>query len=153
MKPFLYSVLGKSSDSWTRLPLFIKIFSFYFLLSGPVVLVLSVCQLFGIEGTIRIYGLESQSPITVVGALVLIIYILKFFVAYGFYKGIGFTRHLAIFEATFGVLIGLFVVFGPMYLDQPVVPHNLSLDLFFLIPYLLILFARTFEPHKHIVAG
>jgi len=148
MKPFLYSVLGKSSGSWTRLPLFIKIFSFYFLLSGPVMLVLSVCQLLGIEATIRIYGLESQSPITVVGTLVLIIYILKFFVAYGFYKGIAFTRHLAVFEATLGLLIVLFVLLGPIFFRPAIVRLTFSFDLFFLIPYLCILLGRTMKPHE-----
>lgn len=85
------------------------------------------------------YGLECTSPVIITGLLLIIIYSLKFLVAWGFYKGIHWVKNAAVFDVILGMLVGFFIIFNPIYFDRPIVPHVISSDLFFLIPYLIIL--------------
>ena len=139
MKNFFNTIAGQPADSWMSLPFFIRAFCYYFMLSGVVVLIIAISQLFGVKATISIYGLESKSLLTITGVVTIIVYAFKFLVAWGFYKGMEWAKTLAHIDAVIGILICIFMIFGLIYFDQPIFPRKISFDLFFLIPYLIIL--------------
>lgn len=76
------------------------------------------------------------------------IYILKFFVAFGLYLGKKWAPDLGIFDGVIGLILTIVLLFQPLLEYNSFIPHTLSFEALFLIPYLYILFKVRSQNEK-----
>jgi len=138
-------MFGQGSGIWADLPILIKLFCVYFFISGIIVSLLSVYQLFDGDIKISIYGLDSTTPSSIVGTIVLLIYITKFYISIGFYKGLTWIYKIALVDCIFGIAICMFVLLEPIFLEKLIVPNKITFELFFLFPYFGFLLYRLLK--------
>ena len=119
----------------TLIPLWIKIFSWIFIVFGlvtPIVFILGIIT-HGFE--LSLYGLEATSPYSILGVLITILYIFKGIVAYGILKHENWAINAGVVDAVAGIVICVIVMVYPA--DAPETKNYFRLELAALIPYLI----------------
>ncbi len=118
------------------LPLFMKIFSWIFAVYGCFIPVAIVAGLMMHNFRMSIYGLEANTIYSVTGAIIAIIFLLKFFVAVGLLRRQDWAVKLGIADAVLGIAVCMAVM---LYLIVTVHSFSFKLELAALIPYLVSL--------------
>ena len=116
------------------LPLWIKIFSWIFLLLGfftPIVLIVGIISH---NLQLSVYGIETDVPLSPTGLFLAFLFIFKGFVSFGFLKHTDWAIKLGIIDAISGILICSAVM---IYLLISMNHLSLRLELVALIPYLV----------------
>ncbi len=117
------------------LPLWIKIFTWIFLIMSvfvPIVLVLAVM---GYNVQLALYGLETNDVFSSIGMLITSIFIIKGITAFGLLKERDWAIKMGVTDAIIGIAICALVMFYPLI--NPEAKFSIRLELVALIPYLL----------------
>ncbi|MBS2098702.1 hypothetical protein [Carboxylicivirga linearis] len=120
------------------LPLWIKIFLWFFLITGGLAIPGLLAGLLGATYSISLYGLESYEPISPVGLLLSIIFIVKAITAFALWTEKDWAIQLALFDGYAGILVCGIMMFVYPFLNLANGFHfNLRLELIALIPFVI----------------
>lgn len=118
------------------LPLWIKIFTWIFLIFGVVGIIIPIIGLFLDSIDLSLYGLATTQVFTPIGILIVVLFLFKGIVAFGLWFEKDWGPQLATYDAILGIIIC-----GYMMLVNPFVSNNrnfsIRLELIPLIPYFL----------------
>ncbi|WP_157760620.1 hypothetical protein [Chitinophaga caeni] len=120
------------------LPIWIKIFCWFFLLGGLCEVIIFLGILLGVTPVLAFYGLESQEAFSPTSLLLQSILIIKAIVAFGLLKYKKWAVDLAVLDAIIGIVICLTV---SIYRTIQV-KFTLEFELLFLVPYLVVMVKR-----------
>lgn len=133
------------------LPLWIKIFTWIFLATGAIAMLILIAGVFGIQGRLSIYGFSSSEAFSPTGLLLAAIFVSKGLVAYGLWM----EKEWAVPAARIDAIIGIVICVGQMivspFLGNSGFIVSLRLELVALIPY-LIKMRKLHYPWKDAVA-
>ena len=114
-------------DRKTLIPTWIKIFSWIFLAFGVLALIAVAVGLLGYQFAMALYGFETSDPISTVGLIITLLFLLKGMVAFGILTKKDWAVNLAIADALIGIGICIYSII--------VVTAVVRLELLALIPY------------------
>ena len=117
------------------LPLWIKIFTWIFLIISAFVPIVFVLGLMGYSAQLGLYGLETNEPLSSIGIIITVIFIVKGITAFGLLKEKDWAIKIGIVDATIGIAMCTFVMLYPIINSDT--KFSLRLELVALIPYLL----------------
>lgn len=87
------------------LPIWIKIFTWLFLIGGAVAIGILICGFFLTNINLEIYGIQASHPYTLTGFSISILLIYKGFVAYGLWFQEKWAPRTAIIDGIMGIAI------------------------------------------------
>src|SRR5215217_1416077 len=117
------------------LPLWIKIFTWIFLVISAFVPIVSVLGLMGYSTQLALYGLETNEPFSSIGIIITTVFIIKGITAFGLLKEKDWAVQIGIVDAIIGIIICTLVMLYPIINSDA--KFSLRLELVALIPYLL----------------
>lgn len=118
-------------------PLWIKIFSWIFIVFSFLVPVAILFAIMGSNFSMSLYALETNDPFSITGICLILVYIFKGIVAYNILKEKDLAIKLAIIDAVAGIFICVLVMLLPDLLPEGNGNFSFRLELLFLIPYLV----------------
>ena len=134
----LEPLLLESTSSRKRiLPLWIKIFSWLFLITGAISILAVFAGMLGTSYQVSLYGLQSNEPFSLTGLLILAMFVFKGIVAFGLLTAKGWAVGLGIVDAVVGIVICGAAMFALPLLYGTGSPFTIRLELALLIPYLI----------------
>lgn len=116
------------------LPLWIKIFTWIFLVLGPLVIAAAILTLLGRPTSFMLYGLNAWVLFSLEGILLVLLYQLKAVVAFGLWFEKDWAVRWAEVDGFIGIFICLFFLLVLPFIGGGV---RLRVELLFLIPYTL----------------
>ncbi|WP_055436827.1 hypothetical protein [Lacinutrix algicola] len=118
------------------LPWWIRFFSWFFMITGGLAVFGLIAGFFNISFSISLYGLEETNPHSLIGLLIIILFIYKGVTSYGLLFEKDWAIIWAKIDAVFGIFFCVFSMFVLPFLieEQGVV---IRLEIALLIPYLL----------------
>lgn len=120
------------------LPWWIKAFVWIFLVFGAIVPVGIIAAILGYKFQIALYGLETNEPLSLIGLLLIILFLLKGIVAYGLWTEKDWAINLGLIDAIVGIVICVFMMIVYPFVDAiPGFTLNFRLELILLIPYII----------------
>jgi len=120
------------------LPWWIKVFVWIFLVFGAILPVGIVAAVLGYNFQIALYGLETNEPLSLIGILLIILFLLKSIVAFGLWTEKKWAVNLGIIDAISGIVICIFIMLIYPFIDNtPGFSVNVRLELILIIPYLI----------------
>lgn len=128
---FLENVIPRNK----LLPVWIKIFTWIFLIISFFAPIAFVLGLFGKKVHLSIYGIETDEPLSLVGIIITTLFIIKGITAFGLLKEKDWAIKVGIIDALIGIVICTLVMILPVITPDP--KFSLRLELVALIPYLL----------------
>lgn len=118
------------------LPLWIKIFTWIFLVMGGLAMLVFLASFFGVRATLELYGFRTNDALSTEGLILVVVFLLKGIVAYGLWMEKEWAVRLGIIDAVIGILACAFQMLVVPFLGVGL--HlSLRLELIALIPYLL----------------
>lgn len=118
------------------LPVWIKVFIWFFIITGAFALVGIVAAIFGLNFQLALFGLESNDPLSIIGLIVSFLFILKGFAALSLWTEQDWAIQLALVDAIIGILVCCIVMLVlPFLLPDLGFKSSLRLELALLIPY------------------
>jgi len=117
------------------LPLWIKIFTWIFLVISAFVPVVLILGVMGYNVQLALYGLETDEAYSLIGIIITAVFITKGITAFGLLKEKDWAIKSGIADAIIGITICTLVMLHPMINSD--VKFSLRLELVALIPYLL----------------
>ena len=117
------------------LPLWIKIFTWIFLVMSAFVPIVLILGLIGYNAELALYGLETDEPFSTIGIIITTLFIIKGITAFGLLKEKNWAVKIGIFDAIIGIIICTLVMLYPIINSN--FKESLRLELVALIPYLL----------------
>ncbi len=127
------TILNRRRD---LLPLWIKIFTWLFLIAAAITLLIPVSALFVDEVELTFYGLSSTQVYTPVGITIISIFLLKGVTAYGLWFEKDWAPKLAVIDAVIGIAVCVFMMVVHPLLSESM-EFTVRLELIALIPYFL----------------
>lgn len=103
------------------LPVWIKIFTWFFLIGGSVASLILIAGFFLTNVSLSIYGIKANHPYTIPGLIVCILLIFKAIVAYGLWFEEKWGPKTAIIDAIIGIIVCIV-----MMVVIPLVNSNIS---------------------------
>ena len=120
------------------LPIWIKIFTWIFLLFGAIAPIALIFGIIGMRFNLALYGLETIQPLSLAGILIIILFAIKGVVSFGLWTEKEWAVKLAIIDAIIGIIVCVFVmVIIPFISQNNGMNISLRLELIPLIPYLI----------------
>ena len=119
------------------LPLWIKIFTWIFLIISAFAPIVFVIGLMGFNAQLALYGLETNEPLSLTGIIITALFIIKGITAFGLLKEKDWAIKIGIVDAILGIVICTLVMLYPIINSD--FKFSLRLELVALIPYLLTL--------------
>ncbi|MFZ6052044.1 hypothetical protein [Halocola ammonii] len=119
------------------LPIWIKVFSWIFLVLGAFVPVAVVFGILGYSFSLSIYGLETISPFSLDGLMIMALMSFKAFVALGLITKKDWAVNLALIDGAVGILFCGFMMLVYPFLLNNGLSFNIRLELVALIPYFI----------------
>jgi hypothetical protein len=119
------------------LPLWIKIFIWIFIAFGVLAPIAFILGLAGFTFSLSMYGLETNQPISLIGILVISIFLLKGVTAYGLWTEKDWAITFGQIDAVIGLAICTLVMFGVQLPGGVEVRTNFRVEILLLIPYLV----------------
>ena len=120
----------------TLLPWWVKIFCWIFMIFGGIAAVGIVFGVLGYNFQLSLYGLETSEPLSPIGGVLMLTFLLKGAAAFGLWTEKDWAITLGVIDAVLGIVIcGLVMLVAP-FLNIGFSFH-LRLELALLIPYLL----------------
>lgn len=117
------------------LPLWIKIFTWIFLVISAFVPIVLILGLLGYNAQLSIYGLETDEPFSLIGIIITALFIIKGITAFGLLKEKDWAIKIGIADAIIGIAVCTFVTLYPLINSDA--KFSGRLELVALIPYLL----------------
>ena len=117
------------------LPLWIKIFTWIFLIISAFAPIVFVLGLMGFTAQLALYGLETNEPLSLIGIVITALFIIKGITAFGLLKEKDWAIKIGIADAIIGIVICTLVMLYPMINSDS--KFSLRIELVALIPYLL----------------
>lgn len=120
------------------LPWWIKVCIWIFLTFTAVIPIAIVFGLLGYKFQISLYGFETNNPLSIIGFILMTLFLFKGIVAYGLWTSKDWAILLGIIDAILGLLVCLFVMFiYPFIGSTQDSVSSFRLEILFLIPYLI----------------
>ncbi|HEX9511096.1 MAG TPA: hypothetical protein VF939_11490 [Puia sp.] len=120
------------------LPWWMKVFIWIFIVMGGLSIPVFIIGLLGLHADLAFYGLETNQPISLIGILLMAVFLLKGVVSYGLWAEEDWAIVLGYVDAIAGILICLFVMFGLPYLyPMEGSKFTFRLEILLLVPYLI----------------
>ena len=130
----------ETKDNFARrrslLPIWIKIFTWLFLIGGVVATGILICGFFLTNIDLSIYGIDANHPYTIIGFLVSILLIYKGIVAYGLWFEQTWAVQAAIIDAIAGIAICI-IMMVVIPFTVPNISFTIRLELIPLYFYLI----------------
>ena len=117
------------------LPLWIKIFTWIFLVISAFAPIVFVLGLLGYNAQLALYGLETNEPLSSIGIIITTIFIIKGITAFGLLKEKDWAIKIGIVDAIIGIIICALIMLYPIINSDT--KFSLRLELTALIPYLI----------------
>ena len=117
------------------LPLWIKIFTWIFLIFGAFVPIILILGIMGYSAQLSLYGLETNKPFSLIGIIITLLFIIKGVTAFGLLKEKYWAIKIGISDAIIGITICTFIMLYPIINTDA--KFSFRLELVALIPYLL----------------
>jgi len=118
------------------LPIWIKIFCWFFMFFGILAILCLILGLFGIKPELAFYGFETNEAFSLIGILIITIGIIKGITAYSLWFEKDYAIKLAKIDSYIGiVLCGISMLVLPFFADEFNI--KLRLELALLIPFLM----------------
>lgn len=118
------------------IPLWIKIFAWIFIVFGLITPIALIGGIIMHNFALSLYGLEANTPYSLIGAFVTALFIFKGIVAFGILKREDWAINFGIIDAVLGITICIVVMIYPANAKNPFL---FRLELIALIPYLMVL--------------
>ncbi|WP_288243781.1 hypothetical protein [uncultured Chryseobacterium sp.] len=115
---------GKLNRRRNLLPLWIKIFLWFFLIAGALCVSFLIFGVFSSKIDLSLYGIDAQHPYTVPGLIISSLFIYKGIVAFGLWFEETWAPKAAIIDAIIGIAVCIVMMILPF-----VLPDNLSFTL------------------------
>jgi hypothetical protein len=134
----LESLLEENKDRNNLVPLWMKIFSLIFMITGILALICLFAGLFGAKWELALYGLGSNEPVSFTGILIILLFLYKGIVAFGLWAQKDWAVNFGVADAIIGIVICIFVMgIAPVLNNPSEFTLGLRLELVILIPYLI----------------
>ena len=117
------------------LPLWIKIFTWIFLIFSAFVPIVFVLGLLGYNAELALYGLETNEVFSPIGIIIATVFVIKGITAFGLLKEEDWAIKIGIVDAIIGIVICTLVMLYPIVNSNA--KFSLRIELIALIPYLL----------------
>ena len=117
------------------LPVWIKIFTWIFLIFGVAAPFALMFGLLGIHFQLSLYGLETNDPISLIGLFLIGIFLYKGITAFGLWMEKSWAIIAGQIDAVLGIVVCIFVMFINPFLNSFKI--NIRLELLLLIPFLI----------------
>ena len=118
-------------EKTSLVPIWIRFFSWIFIVFSAAVPIVIILSMLGFHPEISLYGLETNSPLTIKGATIMILFFVKGVVGYGLLKNKTWALNIGIGDAIVGLVICAYVM---------IINPSFRLEVIFLVPYLISLF-------------
>lgn len=118
------------------IPLWIKIFAWIFIVFGLITPIALIGGIIMHNFALSLYGLEANTPYSLIGAFVTALFILKGIVAFGILKREDWAIYFGIIDAVLGIIICIVIMIYPVNTNTQ---FTFRLELVALIPYLIVL--------------
>jgi hypothetical protein len=120
------------------LPIWIKVFAWIFLIMGCISVIGFPLGLMGMTFDFALYGLSATQPLSLVGASIIILFMLKGIASYGLLFEKDWGVKLALADAILGILVCTFLMLiAPLLRVIDGIQFSFRFELVLLIPYLL----------------
>jgi uncharacterized membrane protein (DUF2068 family) len=140
-KETLDGQLAKSTNRTRRslLNIYIKIFIWIFLAMGIISPLTMLSAVFTNDVTVALYGMTASNPLSLLGLLITLLYVLKGVVSYGLWWEKDWGPQLAVVDAVIGIVACLLVMFLlPHYgNNNGVSTFSFRLEFIVLFPYMI----------------
>lgn len=120
------------------LPWWIKVCIWIFLVFTAIIPIAIILGALGYKFQISLYGLETNNPISIIGFILMALFLFKGIVSYGLWTSKDWAILLGLIDAILGLLVCSFAMF--IYPFIGLTEGNVSsfrLEILFLIPYLI----------------
>ena len=117
------------------LPLWIKIFTWIFLIFSAFVPVIIILGVLSYRAQLALYGLETNEPFSLTGIIITLLFIIKGITAFGLLKEKDWAIKIGIIDAIIGITICSLIMLYPIINSDAT--FSLRPELIALIPYLL----------------
>lgn len=118
------------------LPIWIKIFTWIFLIFGIISIIIPILGLFLEKVDLSLYGLSTTSAFSPIGIAIVLLFLFKGIVAYGLWFEKKWAVQFAIIDAIIGIVVSSYVMIIQPFIDGTR-NFNIRLELVALIPYLM----------------
>ena len=118
------------------LPIWIKIFTWIFLIFGIISIITPILGLFLEKVDLSLYGLSTTSAFSPIGIAIVLLFLFKGIVAYGLWFEKKWAVQFAIIDAIIGIVVSSYVMIIQPFIDGTR-NFNIRLELVALIPYLM----------------
>lgn len=118
-------------------PVWIKIFSWLFLIFGAFVPVSLISGILGYNFQLSLYGIETNEPLSITGVFVTLLFLLKAVVAFGLLKKTDWAVSFGLVDAALGIVVCFAIMFYPVLYPASKIHGLFRLELLALIPYFL----------------
>jgi len=122
------------------LPWWVKVFCWLFLIAGAFATLGLIFGAFGTDFELSVYGLETNKPLSLIGVIIISIFIFKAVAAYGLLYEKNWAVTVAIIDAIIGIVICVLIMFYPLVTQNESLNFTFRLELVALVPYLVLLF-------------
>ena len=117
------------------LPVWIKIFTWIFLVISVFAPIVFVLGLVGYNAQLALHGLETNEPLSTIGIIITTIFIIKGITAFSLLKEKDWAIKVGIVDAVIGIIICTLLMLYPIINSDA--KFSLRLELAALIPYLI----------------
>jgi len=124
-------------DRKKLIPIWIKVFSWIFLVFGLLSPVALIIGILGFEFQLSLYGFQTIYPLSIPGLIVIVLFALKGIVAFGLLTQKNWAVKLAIIDGIVGIALCIFTMVYVAYDYYLAQNFTFRLELIALIPYLL----------------
>lgn len=121
------------------LPWWIRFFCWVFMIMGGITPFAIVLGILGFSFNISLYGIETNTPLSVAGMGLTALFILKGATAFGLWTEKDWAIKLGYVDAIIGILVCIVVTFIQPMFDTSngfMVSYSFRFELLFLVPYL-----------------
>lgn len=120
------------------LPIWIKVFTWFFMIAGAFVPIDFIIGLFGLNFQLALYGLETNNPLSALALFLIFLFLLKGYAAFSLWTEKDWAINFAIVDAVLGIAVCSAVMFVfPYFIENSGFRFNFRLELVLLIPYLV----------------
>ena len=118
------------------LPWWMRVFTWLFLLGGPVALLGIVLGLLGMQFQMAIYGLQSTDPLSLTGLFIVAIFLIKGITAFGLWWEKEWAITAGQVDALSGIAVCTVIMILPFIGNHPGFKMTFKVELLLLVPYL-----------------
>lgn len=127
------NVPGRRRD---LLPLWIKVFTWIFMITGGLSVIIIPIGLWGMQAKMALYGLSTTEPLSITGLILSAVFFIKGVTALALWSEKDWAIKAGIFDTILGIIICVYMMVVSPFLSEGF-SIKLRLELALLIPFLL----------------